>query len=194
MGHLRPDSVVSVVVIIMTAVRASPAFPVSRVLAYAVNMRHLIYSSKRAQALCLPPTSPRQPRWTGSVKVTATLPTRLAGSGQVDVLCLRKVETSTTPIGYLEDPPVYPEFALRSPTSILTPRIPAFPAASHPLHSSLPHPCLLRPTSLPPADSWPFSSPFAPPCGISGGQKGDDSACGKNTPSPSRGHPHIRPG
>lgn len=148
MGHLRPDSVVSVVVIIMTAVRASPALPVSRVLAYAVNMRHLIYSSKRAQALCLPPTSPRQPRWTGSVKVTATLPTRPAGSGQVDVLCLRKVEISTTPIGYLEDPPVYPEFAPRSPTSILTPRIPAFPAAS-------PSPSLFPASSLPLASNLP---------------------------------------
>lgn len=124
MGHLRPDSVILVI-----AVSASPALPVSRVLAYAFNMCHLIHSSKQAQALCLPSTSPWQPRWTGSIKVIATLPTRPAGSGQVDVLCLRKVETSTIPTGYPEDPPVYLQFAPRSHASDLTPRIPALPAA-----------------------------------------------------------------
>lgn len=90
---------------------------------------------------------------------------------------LREVATSTLPAGKPEGPPVWPQSASKAQSSVLTPESqpPCLPTSSFPT-------CVLPPSSLlTPALS---STPFGPPCGLSGGQKGDDSALRQNQPLP----------
>lgn len=90
---------------------------------------------------------------------------------------LRKVATSTLPTGNLGGPPARPQSASRPQSSVLTPESQpsCLPTSSFP-------PCVLPPSSL--LTPALFSSPLGPPCGLSGGQKGDDSALRQNQPFP----------